>query len=111
MYFGLKLLSNVVRGHDFKICFRQPSEFEKLVTDSVQRIKESALETERKEVSVLTNPTAKQEMTTLVNRIFLNFVQVSASEFSVQFYKLLVRDFHEQIVMLISSGQSARHPR
>lgn len=54
----------------------QPGEFEKLVTDSVQRIKESALETERKELSVLTNSTAKQELTSLTNKIFLNFVQV-----------------------------------
>lgn len=53
-----------------------PVEFEKLVTESVQHIKESALGIERKEMSVLTNSTAKQEMISLINKIFLNFVQI-----------------------------------
>lgn len=53
-----------------------PSEFEDLVSKSIKRIKESALETESKETSVLNNPTAKQEFVSLINRIFLNFVQV-----------------------------------
>ncbi|KAK7578051.1 hypothetical protein V9T40_010256 [Parthenolecanium corni] len=60
---------------EFGAITQLPGEFEKLVTDSVQRIKESALETERKELSVLTNSTAKQELTSLTNKIFLNFVQ------------------------------------
>lgn len=53
-----------------------PNEFEDLVSKSVKRIKESALETETRESSILTNATAKRELVSLINKIFLNFVQV-----------------------------------
>lgn len=52
-----------------------PNEFEKLVSDSLQRITESALHTEKRELPVLDSFSLRQAFSVSVNKIFMNFVQ------------------------------------